>query len=105
MGLSAESFATCRKESPGKRTGCMGVPTQLIVDMHTSGLHHLVSCQTLYLIFTLQEPLGSGRASQANLLTFLLGDVLRRKERGLGAEASGSATCWPFELDQVTEPL
>lgn len=51
--------------------------------------------------FTLQEPTGSGRMSQACLLTFLLGGVLRREEQGLGAGTSGSAICWLCELDQV----
>lgn len=43
------------------------------------------------MIFTLQEPLGSGQASQASLLAFFLGGVLRRKSKVLRAEAFGSA--------------
>lgn len=34
-----------RKESPGKKTDYMGVPTQVVLDTHNSGLYLLVSCQ------------------------------------------------------------
>lgn len=33
------------RESPGKCTDCLGVPTRLILDMHTFNLHLLVTRQ------------------------------------------------------------
>ena len=55
--------------------------------------------------WSLQEPLGSGWASQASPLAFLWVDVLRKKELGLGTEASDAAACWLCVLDRVTEPF